>query len=646
MFALILIDSKVGWLMWTQLRILLVFSLIFSLPLARASDDAVPQIWQMLDYLATDYASAVEDGVIIDEGEYTEMVDFSAIIHERLQSLSEHQDKLQLIQQADGLKVLVVDKAASSQVAKQAHELADALLVAYPMPTSPQTLPDVAKGASLYQTHCAACHGVTGDADGPLAEGLDPPAIAFTDSDRADQRSPLSLYQTITQGVEDTSMLSFKNALSDNDRWALAYYVGTMAYSAAIEQGKQRWHSDSLARAQISNIDELSRARVDQLDSVLGLQEAQQVIGYLRANPSELEDALTGLALARGRLVASVNAYQNDDRKTAVQLALSAYLDGVEPVEPLLNAHNRELRAQIELSMGAFRTSLNKADNLASVQEQARLIDGLLIEADKYTGTEYRDGTTIFLGALTILLREGLEALLVLVAIFAFLNKSGQRQAKVYVHAGWVSALLAGVATWAVARYLTEISGASRELTEGISALFAAAMLLSVGLWMHNKSVGDRWQAYITDKVSQALNKKSAGLLFLLAFVTVYREVFETILFYAALWTEGQEQALIAGVVLGSIGLVVLAWLMLKTSNKLPIATFFNASSILIAILVFVMVGKGISALQEAGVVDVTRVNAPHIELLGVFPTQETLLAQAITVVVLIAGFWFNKRSR
>src|SRR3546814_2215283 len=99
-----------------------------------------------------------------------------------------------------------------------------------------------------------------------------------------------------------------------------------------------------------------------------------------------------------------------------------------------------------------------------------------------------------------------------------------------------------GVATWAAATYLIGISGASRELTEGFGSIFAAAVLLPVGIWMHGKSRADQWQRYIRDKLDKALSARSAWFLFLLAFVVVYREVFETILFYAALWTQRSEE--------------------------------------------------------------------------------------------------------
>lgn len=604
--------------------------------------DVVPQAWQMLDYLAVDYAEAVDQGEVVNEGEYIEMLDFSSAVHNYILSLPETPQKGSLEVSASLLKTLVNGRASHAEVKKQAQRLADDLIAAYPIPTAPESAPDLAHGAILYQQHCASCHGISGDADGTLAEGLDPAPIAFTDIERANQRSPLSLYQTITQGVEGTSMAAY-NDLSETERWALAYYVGTLAYLDKVEAGATYWKQSDLARAQASNLQELSHLRADQLDSILGEAAAEQLIGYLRSYPAEIEEAATGLALARGRLQASFNAYKNADVKSAITLALSSYLDGVEPVEPALNAKDSKLRQQIELSMGVYRTGLSKELAVEELAEQVNIIDGLLVKAQTITGNSY-DASTVFIGAFTILVREGLEALLVIIAILTFLTKAGTREAVPYVHAGWVSALVAGILTWVVARYFIDISGASRELTEGISALFAAVMLLAVGLWMHQKSIGTRWQAYLKGKIDQALSKSSIWFLFLLAFISVYREVFETILFYAALWTEGLGHWLIAGMVSAVLVLAAVAWGLLRTSRKLPVSTFFSASSALIAVLAVVLTGKGISALQEAGWVHVTLAPTPTIDMLGIFSTWETIIAQLVMVALLLAGYLYNKR--
>ncbi|MCX7515024.1 FTR1 family protein [Frateuria hangzhouensis] len=603
----------------------------------------VSQTWQMLDYLATDYAGAVRDGQVASASEYAEMREFAGTVSQRLAQLPAHPDTAGLRGQAEQLVQLIDAKAPANKVAAQAHALADALLAAYPVPTAPAHTPDLARGAALYQQTCAACHGAHGRGDGPAAAALDPPPIDFTDRTRADQRSALSLFEAISQGVKGTAMAGYAGTLSKPDRWSLAYYVGTLAYADAATEGAQAWPHAEAARARLDNLDTLSRARVAQLAPMLGERQAAAIVGYLRAHPEALPKSASGLALARAKLGASLAAWQQGDTDEAQRLALSAYLDGVEPVEPQLDARDGTLRAELETAMAAYRTAVGGGVARDDVLARQRLADTLLQRAQATLASGSADAASAFLGAWTILVREGLEALLVVVALLAFLRKAERPAMLRYVHAGWGLALLAGLATWAVASYAVTISGAGRELTEGLSSLFAAAVLLCVGLWMHRKSVGGRWQAYLKAKMAATLDR-SAWFLFGLAFISVYREVFETILFYVAMWSEGPRGWLLAGIGTGTLTLAVIAWLLLRTSRRLPLGKFFSASSALIALLAIVLTGKGIAALQEAGWIGVLTAPLPRIELLGIYPTWQSVIAQLAVALVLAAGYALNLR--
>ncbi|TCI11357.1 c-type cytochrome [Dyella soli] len=597
----------------------------------------------MLDYLATDYAGAVNHGSVISASEYDEMREFARNARDRIRALPPAPGTPALLSGADTLVASIEAKASPEDVAHQAHALADALLQAYPVPTAPTRAPDLARGATLFQSRCASCHGATGRGDGPVGLTLTPRPVDFTDQARADQRSALSLYEVISQGVEGTPMASFATTLDADERWALAYYVGTLAYPEAASRGEPVWRSSAAARSDIASLNELSRARVTQLATTLGTEQARLILGYLRAHPQAVQQALAGMPLARARLAASVTAYRAGASEEARQLALSAYLDGVEPVEAQLNARDAGLRASIETAMGAYRTQLSEQAPLDSVTTQAAAVDELLARAGDLIAGAAASPVTMFVGALTILLREGLEALLVVVALLAFLRKADRHDATRYVHAGWLLALLAGAVTWAIASYAISISGASRELTEGLSSLFAAAVLLGVGLWMHQKSIGGRWQAYLKAKMATALDRKSAWFVFGLTFISVYREVFETILFYAALWNEGQGVWLLSGIAVGALLLGLIAWLLLRTSRRLPLGVFFSVSSLVIAVLAVVLTGKGVAALQEAGWTAVTVAPVPSIEVLGIYPTWQSLLAQLAVALMLAIGFSVNR---
>ena len=608
------------------------------------------QAWQLLDYIAVDYGGAVSDGQVVEAGEYAEMQEFGATVRAKLQALPAQPQQAGLLAAADRLNAEIEGRATPAAVAKAAHALANELLVAYRIEATPKTAPDVAAAAPLYAQQCAACHGRTGHGDGPVAANLSPRPIAFADAQRAAQRSPLALYQVISQGLSGTAMASFAH-LSEADRWALAFYVGGLAYGPdAQAQGETLWREDAKLHEVLPSLEALSRSsEADLLSQSLNAAQAKAITAYLRAHPQAMtagEHVAAGtFTIARKLLDDALQAYRVGDRGQAKALALSAYLDGVEPVEPTLAARDRPLMREIETAMGQFRAQIGGGAPIGNLATQAKQIAALLDRAEAALQDSETDATTAFLGSFTILLREGLEALLIVIGMIAFLRKAERREVLPYVHAGWIGALLAGVVTWAIATYLVGVSGANREVTEGLSALFAAAVLLSVGIWMHQKSLAGRWQQYLHAKMSAALTRRSAIFLFSLSFIAVYREVFETILFFIAMWSEQNGGAIVAGLVAGSAVLAAVAFWMLRVSRRLPISQFFSLSSILIAVLAVVLVGKGIAALQEAGWVAQAVVAAPRIDWLGVYPSWQSLLAQLGVAVAAVIGFFVNNRS-
>ena len=375
--------------------------------------------------------------------------------------------------------------------------------------------------------------------------------------------------------------------------------------------------------------------------AALGAEGAHDLMAYLRSNSAAVASAEGGVALARARLQESLAAARAGKTAEATRLGLSAYLDGFEPLEPKLSARNKELMLEIETGMLSYRAALS-GGKLNEAEGAAARLDALFSQAETELSAGASDATTTFAGALTILLREGVEALLIVVGMIAFLRKADRADLLPHVHAGWVSALMAGGLTWFMATYVVSISGADREVTEGLSSLFAAAVLLGVGLWMHQKSSAGRWQAYLKDKLSSAMSRRSAWALFGLSFIAVYREVFETVLFFSALAVDGHRSALLGGLACGVAALAVIAWLMLRSSARMPIGKFFAASSILVAAIAVVLAGKGVGGLQEAGWVSAHPITWPHIQVLGVYPTAETAVAQMVVLLIAIVGFAVN----
>ena len=612
-----------------------------------APSATVQTTWRLLDYVAVDYPGAVRDGRVVSAAEYAEMREFTATAENQLRSLPKSGSQVSLLAQAGDLRAKVAAKAPAPVIAGLARGLGAELLKAYPVPLAPAQLPDLDRASALYQTNCAACHGAAGRGDGPAARSLDPRPVNFTDRARARERSSFALEQVIDQGIKGTAMQSFAS-LPVQDRWDLAFKVGTFAYPRALAaEGRRIWESDLAVRARVPDLAALATVTPAALAQQIGEDKAAAVIAYLRSTPSALQPSSgDSLALTRSKLAASVSAYAAGRPDDARRLALSAYLDGFEPVEPILTARDPDLMHKIEAGMGEFRGAIGQGVSAADIRARAQVLDGQFAAAERALAPQASSAVSTFLSALTILVREGVEALLIVVAMIAFLRKAERADELRYVHGGWITALVAGVVTWFVATTLISFSGASRELTEGFGGIFAALVLVFVGIWMHGKAQADAWQRYVRDKLSRALNERSGWFLFGLAFLVVYREAFETILFYAAMW-EDSPGALLAGICVGAAVLAAIAWAMLRYSARLPVAQFFRYSSILMAVLAVILAGKGIAALQEAGMLGVTPLSfVPRLDWVGLEPSLQVVLAQLAALVALIIGFAMNRPRR
>lgn len=612
---------------------------------AHADTAPVLTIWRLLDYMAIDYREAVRDGAVISANEYAEMVEFVGTMKDRLDALPPSSAKADLQKQAADLQAAIGRKAEPELVATLSRSLAADLIKAYPVPLAPTAVPDHARGRTLYAENCASCHGYTGNGKGVAAAELKPPPIAFTDKARASERSIFALYQVIEQGLDGTSMASFAH-LSPQDRWALALYVGSLAYPAEdVAKGERLWKADADLRRH-TTLASLVGERPAALVAKLGEDKADKITAYLRRNPGAVvQQASAPLTLARTRLDEAVLAYAKGDRRAATDLALSAYLDGVEPVEPLLAVHDNALKVRIETAMGELRAAIKGGEAVEDVRTRVEKVAGLLGAAEAALDPHQATPSSSFFGAFTVLLREALEALLIVVVMLTLLRKADRRDVGAYVHAGWIAALGAGVLTWAAATYLISISGADREFTEGFGSLLAAVILLWVGIWMHGKSQAGAWQRYIRDRLGHALSQRSAWGLFGLSFIVVYREAFETILFYAAIWNEENAGVILAGAGAAILSLVVIAWALMRYGRTLPVGKFFAYSSALIAVLCVVLAGKGVSALQEAGWLPISPLaGLIRIDVLGLYPTIQTIAAQIAMAALLLIGFWNNRR--
>jgi high-affinity iron transporter len=617
---------------------------LFALP--ASAHDAAQQTVHLLDYMGVDYAGAVEGGKVKDADEYREMVEFAARAAEQISALPEHPDKAGLVAGAAALGELVAGKAPPPAVAKAAAELRWALIGAYRLRVAPRVAPDLARGKSLYQANCAACHGTQGHGDGPAAKGLDPAPADFHDAARMAARSVYGLYNSITLGVQGTSMAPF-SGLGEDDRWALAFHVANLGTAPErLREGEAAWRNAQV-RAALPDLASLTGYSENEIRQRAG-DVAALALAYLRAQPAALAATKPApIAFARSKLAESLALYRAGNRGAARDAAISAYLEGFELVENSLDNVDKPLRIEIERAMLALRQAIAQSAAPGALESAIASADALLAAAQDKLDRGELSPATAFTTSLVILLREGLEAILLLAAIISFVIKTGRRDALPYVHSGWIAALCAGAATWAAANSLIDISGANRELTEGVTALVAAAMLLYVGYWLHGKSQARAWTAFIRDSVGSALEKKTLWAMAGVSFLAVYRELFELVLFYEALWVQSGaagHASVLGGIAAAALLLAAAGWGIFKYSLRLPVAPFFSAMSFLIALLAIVFAGQGVAALQEAGVVGASPLGSFAAPMLGVHPTLETTGAQLIAAILVAFGVWAARR--
>jgi high-affinity iron transporter len=634
-------------------RLILLCWLLGAVALPGQAADVAPQergatIVHLLDYVSVDYPEFVKDGKVLDEAEYKEQLEFVGQAIASLEQLPEHPARAKLLEQARALLAQVQAKAQGDAVSGGANALKAGVIAAYQLTVAPRVAPKLADAAKLYDAQCASCHGASGRGDGAAGKGLDPAPANFHDAERMRVRSLYGLYNTVTLGVTGTGMRAYKD-LSDAERWMLTFYLATLRQPPELlKQGEAAWQQGAGKAAFAGGLKDLVAAAPADVQAKHGA-DALPVQAWLTAHPEALAaGAPSPLAFARTKLDESAQLYARGQKEAARQAAIAAYLEGFELIENSLDNVDAPLRIEVEREMMALRGAIGAGQGADAVNAQVARLHTLLERAqDKLSGDGLSPATAFF-SSLLILLREGLEAILVLAAIIAFVRKTGRREAMPWIHAGWIGAVGLGVVTWFVAERVITISGANRELTEGITALVAAAMLLYVGWWLHSKSYAQAWQHFIRDQVNTALGKGTVWAMAGVSFLAVYREAFEIVLFYQALWLQAGEsgrQSVLGGIAVAAVLLALLAWAILKYSVRLPIGPFFAITGWLLALLAVVFAGHGVAALQEAGVLDASPVGFVTIPMLGVHPTLQGLSTQVAALALVLVGVWMARRT-
>lgn len=360
-------------------------------------------------------------------------------------------------------------------------------------------------------------------------------------------------------------------------------------------------------------------------------QNTQKIAGqfadYLSGKQTETLSGNYQLSDGINLLKEGLAAFQQQDQ-TLAQEKLTTFIEIWPNIEGEVSTRNGALYTKVESEVPVI---LAKGQELKYQTHLQNLIDQLALinPTARYSA----------LDAMLILLREGLEALLVVMALVSALRVANRPQGYKWVSGGVIAGIvLSLVAALALQRlFPAASSGTNREIIEGAVGVVAVCMILTIGAWLHSKSSLQAWQAYIKKHMGKALTTGSFISLFSLSFLSVFREGAETILFYIGILPNISTESFALGVGIAVVILAVLAVVILKTSVKLPVPTMFKILTWVLYVLGFKILGVSVHALQLTKICPVTIVdNLPNIEWLGFYATVETIAAQLIYIILII----------
>jgi high-affinity iron transporter len=608
--------------------------------LGRAADAAdvllAQQVVHLLDYVGSDYGLAVSGGEVVNARELAEQVDVlaeAARIAGKLRTPGPD-FRAKVLAARD----LVERHPPESDVVAAIRAVRTELTAYFEVTQAPREVPSRERGRQLYEQHCATCHGADGRADTPRAAELTPRPANLLAPEVARLLSPARVFATTRFGVPKTAMVPF-DFLGDDERWDVAFYASGLDHAKPTAPPRRE--------ARIFPLSELADASDDALREDLKTAgvahvDIEDALADLRtAAPYEPETlhpkaAAQLLVLARASLKKVDLALVRGDRDEARTRLLNVYLDSVEPIEADLRESDLALTRDVELQFKEIRGDIDRGVPQPEVKRKLDALGALLGRAEKaVVGEERSFARAVFVSAM-LALREGVEAALLIAALLAVVTRAGDPERKRWVHAGWGTAAAAGVITWFAARRFMQMSGLGRETLEGVAALLAAAVLFYVSYWLFAKRELARWMTYLRTKAGSG---QAAFSLFGISFLAVYREAFETILFYQPLVSRpGAATPAGLGALLGVVLLVGLVVAYGRAGKFAPPRSFFAFSTFLLYGLAVVFTGQGIAALQTTGLLPLHPVALPYVAALGIYPTVETYAAQAVLVALAVAA--------
>jgi high-affinity iron transporter len=571
-----------------RIRLLTVTLITVFSSAAPAQDNSAKRLSSIVSVAVEEYGKAFDaSGKLVAQEEYDETTSFlgdAKLVAQRL--TGNNAPAAQAI--LDSMAVAVDAKRPPQDVKALHARFNGALGVAgaLDLPNAPL---DLDRGKILYNQNCASCHGATGLGDGPGSTGSPIPVPPIGSASQAPDLTPTLAYNVVTVGVRGTPMPEFGNTLTPQDRWNVINYIYSLRREKMV--------------LPVAPADATAAPGADAAKSVIALLDS--ALDFARAGETE----------------------------AAGDRAVDAYI-AFESLETTARARSPGLVATLERHFADFKGSVRGRD--LAVAQRAR--DAIALNLPKIVDLTRptAGGWAAFLQSFLIILREGFEAILVIGAVVAFLIKTGNRARLRSIWVGVGLGLAASAVMAVILQTVFRSLPTSREVIEGATMLLAVVVLFSVSYWLISKVEAAKWQKFIQEKVGSALDHGGGKALALVAFLAVFREGAETALFYQALINEsGALLPLFLGMIVGAVVLAVIFTLFYRFGVRIPMRPFFTVTSVLLYYMAFVFLGKGIRELQEGDAVGITVLQGmPSVPSMGIFPSMETLVPQAILVLL------------
>ncbi|MBM6630541.1 FTR1 family protein [Mammaliicoccus vitulinus] len=382
----------------------------------------------------------------------------------------------------------------------------------------------------------------------------------------------------------------------------------------------------------------LTKDKVDAASAQIEVNQLKKALDeYYAGKKSDVKTGDQDVNILNKHLDQAIRNIKNNDLAKAKQ-DLQQFIIAWPNVESEISTKNGTLYTKIEQQIPQFAGQLNQ-DNKDDIQAHLESINHEIKSTISKTSYTFWD-------AALILLREGVEALLIVMALLTVTRKSEQRKASKWIVIGSMSGIALSIVLAFIFKSIFDNLGATRELTEGIVGIGSVVLMIIVGIWLHSKSSLDSWQSFINKNMDKAMSTGSIITFGLVAFLSVFREGAETIIFYLGIVGKISTWSFVLGIVVASVILVLIAIFFNQITKWLPIHRLFFIMSLFIFILAFKILGVSIHTLQILNIVSQHAINKlPFIDIVGFYPTYETLIPQLALVMIVVVYYMMSKKK-